>query len=106
MAAMCAILNIPRSTFYYEAKQRDHAEEEEQLTALISDLFRQSRGIYGQRKIKKELNKQGWTVSRRRIGRIMKAQGLVSTSTVAPFKPMKSVCNESETGNTLDRKFQ
>ncbi len=68
VAAMCAILNIPRSTFYYEAKQRDHAEEEEQLTAIISDVFRQSRGIYRQRKIKKELKKQGWTVSRRRIG--------------------------------------
>ncbi|QNM42542.1 IS3 family transposase [Shouchella clausii] len=106
VAAMCAILNIPRSTFYYEAKQRDHEEEEEQLTALISDLFRQSRGIYGQRKIKKELTKQGWTVSRRRIGRIMKAQGLVSTYTVAQFKPTKFVCNESEIGNTLDRKFQ
>ncbi|PAE91194.1 hypothetical protein CHH70_19880 [Shouchella clausii] len=57
------------------AKQRDHEEEEEQLTAFISDVIRQSRGIYGQRKIKKEFNKQGWTVSRRRIVRIMKAQG-------------------------------
>lgn len=36
----------------------------------------------------------------------MKAKGLVSTYTVAPFKPTKSVCNESKIGNALDRKFQ
>ncbi|MCM3380285.1 MULTISPECIES: hypothetical protein [Shouchella] len=57
LAAMCSILNIPRSTF---SQATDHEQEEEQLTAFISNVFRQSRGIYGQRQIKKELNKQGW----------------------------------------------
>lgn len=35
----------------------------------------------------------------------MKEQGLVSKYTVAQFKPIKATCNESEIGNTLDRKF-
>lgn len=55
---------------------------------------------YGQRKVKVELGKLGWTVSRRRIGRIMKEQGLVSKYTVAQFKPSKTSCNESKVGNT------
>jgi putative transposase len=100
---MCFVLQIPRSTFYYEAKIRDDNSEE--LTALITQIFKDSRNNYGQRKIKKELEKLGWQVSRRRIGRIMKEQGLVSKYTVAQYKPTKSTCNESEVGNSLNRSF-
>lgn len=94
---------FPRSTYYYEAENRENNDEE--LTTLVVDIFKKSRNIYGQRKIKKELEKIGWTVSRRRIGRIMREQGLVSKYTVAQYKPNKTTCNESEVGNVLDREF-
>lgn len=100
---MCIVLQISRSTYYYEAKIRDHQDEE--LTTLIVEIFKSSRHIYGQRKIKKELKKLGWQVSRRRIGRIMTEQGLVSKYTVPGFKPTKTTCNESLVGNTLNREF-
>src|SRR5699024_5010780 len=103
VSAMCEVLQIPRSTYYYEAKERNN--QEEILTKLIVKIFKDSRNIYGQRKIKVELAKLGWQVSRRRIGRIMKEQGLVSKYTVAQFKPMKQAVNESETGNVLNREF-
>ena len=99
---MCEVLQIPRSTYYYEAKERDTKEE---LTELIIKIFNENRQVYGQRKIKRKLEKKGWQVSRRRIGRIMKEQGLVSKYTVAQFKPKKSTVNESEIGNTLNREF-
>ncbi len=83
---MCGLLQIARSTYYYEAKIRD--DQEDELTYLIVDIFKQSRNNYGQRKIKVELKKKGWIVSRRRIGRIMNEQGLVSKYTVAQFKPV------------------
>jgi len=44
-------------------------------------------------------------VSRRRISRITKEQGLVSKYTVAQFKPTKSTCNESEVEKVLNREF-
>lgn len=100
---MCNVLQIPRSTYYYEAKARDN--QDEKLTMLVIDIFKQSRNIYGQRKIKVELKKLGWTVSRRRISRIMKEQGLVSKYTVAQFKPTRTTCNESDISNVLNREF-
>jgi len=100
---MCEVLQIPRSTYYYESKIRDNQDDE--LIVLILDIFKKSRNVYGQRKIKKELEKLGWIVSRRRIGRIMKEQGLVSKYTIAQYKPTKTTCNESEVGNVLDREF-
>ncbi|MEI3610737.1 IS3 family transposase [Pseudogracilibacillus sp. SO10305] len=104
VSAMCKVLQIPRSTYYYESKERDNQEEE--LTNLVVQIFKNSRNIYGQRKIKVELEKLGWQISRRRIGRIMKQQGLVSKYTVAQFKPTKSTVNESETSNILNREFK
>jgi len=38
---MCDVLQIARSTYYYEAKQWDNQDEE--LTKLISGTFKESR---------------------------------------------------------------
>ena len=103
VSAMCRVLQVNRSTYYYEAKQTSNDSE---LSSEITEIFKASRSNYGTRKIKKELMKTGKQVSRRRIGRIMKQEGLVSNYTTAQFKPHKDTCNESKTGNVLDRQFQ
>ncbi|EGO61866.1 transposase, partial [Acetonema longum DSM 6540] len=100
---MCDVLQIARSTFYYEAKE---PTKQEGLTAAIVKIFHQNRKAYGTRKIKVKLWEQGFIASRRRIGRIMKEQGLVSTYTIAQYKPHKTTCNEAKTANVLDRKFE
>lgn len=81
---MCDVLKISRTTYYYEAKEKS---AESLLTASTKEIFRQSRNNYGTRNIKMELKKQELIVSCRRIGCIMKQKGLVSTYTVAQFKP-------------------
>lgn len=100
---MCDVLQMSRSTFYYEAKEQPNEGE---LTQVIVDIFQKNRKAYGTRKIKVKLQEQGFTVSRRRIGRIMKEQGLISTYTVAQYKPHKTACNEAATANVLDREFK
>lgn len=99
---MCNVLQLPRSTYYYEATQRPN---EDDITSDILRIFQESRQNYGARKIKHELKKLGKTVSRRRIGRIMKEQGLVSAYTVAQFKPHSERPNESQYANELNREF-
>ena len=103
VSAMCRVLQVNRSTYYYEAKQ---LPDESGLVSEIKEIFRKSRNNYGTRKIKRELMKTGKQVSRRRIGRIMKREGLVSNYTTAQFKPQKDTCNESKTENVLNRQFQ
>ena len=99
---MCKVLHVPRSTYYYESKPK---KEETQLITDIVEIFRRSRNNYGTRKIKHELQKMGQQVSRRRIGRIMKQEGLVSNYTVAQFKPHKASCNEDKIENVVNRQF-
>ena len=102
VSAMCRVLQVNRSTYYYEAKEK---ADESELVSEITDIFKASRSNYGTRKIKKELEKNKKKISRRRIGRIMKQEGLVSRYTTAQYKPHKDSCNESRIENVLNRKF-
>lgn len=102
VSAMCRVLQIPRSTYYYEAKSK---QDESELTANIIDIFKASRNNYGTRKIKSDLKDRNLIASRRRIGRIMKQEGLVSSYTIAQFRPQKDTCNESKIENIVDRQF-
>lgn len=108
---MCDVLNLPKSTYYYHAdlsSKRAKKAEDTEISKEITRIFKESRNNYGTRKIKKELEKlpEPKYVSRRRIGRLMKEQGLVSNYTVAQFKPHKSSCNEAPVKNELQRPFK
>ena len=94
---MCEVLGIAKSTYYYESKKEP---ENDSVTKKIIKVFKASRNNYGTRKIKIELEKKGLIVSRRRIGRIMKEEGLASSYTVAQFKPFKSKVNEVPVKNS------
>lgn len=99
---MCKVLQIPRSTYYYESKAKETTDE---IAPQVIEIFKTSRNNYGTRKIKIELEKLGFIVSRRKIGRIMKKNGLVSNYTVAQYKPYVDKCNESKIANELNREF-
>lgn len=75
------------------------------MIIYIKQIFKEGKKSYGTRRIKAELEILGFTVSRRRIARIMKQEGLVSVYTVAQYKVSESKCNESNTENVLDRDF-
>ncbi len=102
VSAMCRVLQVNRSSYYYKTKQKP---DESELSSEITEIFKASRNNYGTRKIKKELMKTGKQVPRRRIGRIMKRNALVSNYTTAQFKPNKNTCNESKAENILNRQF-
>ena len=42
---MCKVLNLSRSTYYYESKAKN--KDESQLIADIVEIFRRSRNNYG-----------------------------------------------------------
>lgn len=99
---MCDLLNISRSLVYYSPVEKSC---DSKLDNDIITIFKKSRNNYGTRKIKRELNKKGYKVSRRRIGRIMKKYGLVSSYTVKQYKVHSPKCNEETIENIVDRKF-
>ncbi|WP_095121570.1 IS3 family transposase [Streptococcus acidominimus] len=103
ISAMCQCLNIPRSSYYYKAVV---PVSEAQLEEMVKRIFLDSKSRYGARKIKKCLEAQGITLSRRRIRRIMKRLNLVSVYQKAAFKPHAKGKNEAPIPNLLARQFK
>ena len=99
---MCKVLKVSRASVYYQAKPR---QTDMKITEVIKTIFKESRNNYGTRKIKVELTKLGFIVSRRRIGRIMAEVGLVSNYTVKQHKPKNTCVNEEAVPNKVNREF-
>jgi len=76
---MCKYLLVSRSSYYAwcNALPSARAKENQALTEKIDPIFNQGRKNYGTRRIKSALTKEGFTVSRRRIGQLMSAKGLL-----------------------------
>ncbi|MGM0169704.1 hypothetical protein IGI39_004825 [Enterococcus sp. AZ135] len=101
---MCKLLKVARSSYYYEAQGIQKSNEAELDCATIDEFYK-SRRNYGTRKLKKSLETLGFSVSRRRIGRIMKKYNLVSNYTKRQFKKTKPKVNEAPDKNVLNREF-
>ncbi|NYS35815.1 IS3 family transposase, partial [Streptococcus danieliae] len=69
------------------------------------ESFEDSRKTYGTRRIKADLESQGITISRRKIGQIMQKYKLVSKYTITSFKHGKSDSNKSDLPNILNQEF-
>lgn len=104
---MCGLLEVSRSQYYQWAQglMSSRSQETQRLTEEISELVVESQYRYGTRRVQRGLAKKGLTVSRRRIGRIMKEQHL-SCKTRRKFK-MTTDSNHSlpVAANLLDRQF-
>lgn len=73
---MCELLKVSRNGYYRWLKYGER-KEDIALVRCVREIFEDSFKTYGTRRIKKELETEyGWIVSRRRIGRVMRSEGL------------------------------
>ena len=101
---MCRILTIHRSLIY-RRKNSESKPQPDPLCQPVLTSFDRSRGVYGARKIKAELSRQGIRISRRRVRRIMRDNQRESVYTVKKYRVPKTEINEALTPNWLDRSF-
>lgn len=69
----CKLLSINRSTYYYQPSGESELNLE--LMRLIDEQYLETP-FYGQRQMTRHLRREGYAVSRTRIGRLMKLMGL------------------------------
>ena len=107
VASMCQFLNVSRSCLYDWLKRpkTEREKENEELIGHLERLFQAGRGSYGTRRLKRKLADLDYTVSRRRIGRLMKCAGLIC-KTKRKFKvTTDSKHNKPIAPNLLERQF-
>ena len=93
---------VPRSTCYWIIGH-PRTERADPIAGDVRAVRRDSRECYGARKIKAALERRGVIASRRRIGGIMREQGMTSSYARRRFKPRKTRADEAGPANLLDR---
>ena len=68
-------------------------------------MWRDSGKVYGARKIRHALEHEGVTLSRRRINRIMKGNGMAGSYSKAAYRPRPARPNDDPAPNILAREF-
>jgi transposase InsO family protein len=79
---LCKVLEVSVSAYYeWECEQQSaHERRDDELSVLIRRFFAEFRGRYRAPRIQRELAKAGVGVSRKRVARLMRENGLFAKS--------------------------
>ena len=103
---MCYALKLPKGTYFNYKNRGKHGLKaniikKNELTPIIENIFRESKGIYGAPKICAILRNQGHTVSPEFVSAIMRDNEWISSRCGAKRKYI----NSKKRKNILNRKF-
>ncbi len=103
----CELMGVRRQG-YYEQKNRSAARagREKALRTQIQNIFYESRRIYGARKIRVELARRGWHVSRKRVVSLMQKDGLVPVAFKRSVRTTKADPKAAPFPNLLRQDFK
>ena len=104
-SAQCRLLGVARSTYYSMRSRPDRPAAPDPAAPAVVAAHAASKGRYGSRKIKASPGRSGITVSRRRVCRIMRENGLAGTYGRKRFKVHPGAVNEADVPNVVARGF-
>ncbi|MDQ0825238.1 putative transposase [Arthrobacter sp. B2I5] len=68
---------LARSTFFYHQARIQGADPQESIKAAVREIFEKNHGRYGHRRVHTEMVKQGWTVAKKTVLKLMRSLDLV-----------------------------
>ena len=79
VSLVCSALEVPRSSFYYRATERDDEEVIQQILSIAAQFPR-----YGYRRITADLRRREYRVNRKKVLRIMRQNNLLVRQSKKP----------------------
>lgn len=107
IARMCRLYEVTRQGYYAYVRSLSSPRllEEGALRERITAIHAESGGRYGSPKVRRELRRRGEGVSKRRVERIMRGEGLIGTSRRRHRTTTRANPAHPVEPNTLDRNF-
>jgi len=104
---LCKHLQISRSGYYeyLHRKPSNHTIEYEILSEKIKHIFIKHKRRYGSKRIKIHLEQENISISRRRVGRLMRENGLVAKGCNYHYKKYNKLHHE-ERPNLIKQEFK
>ncbi len=104
---ICRVLPIAASTYHERAARRrdparlsDRARRDGELKPEIVRVFAENFGVYGARKVWRQIKREGFNVARCRVERLMRGLGLQG---VIRGKPVRTTISDKATPCPLDQ---
>ena len=107
IAARCRLLKVSRSGYYawLERAESVHAQQDRQLSVRIRASFEASRKRYGSPRIWEDLREEDIHISRKRVVRLMQAEGLRARARKRFKSTTMSDHDQPVAANILNREF-
>jgi putative transposase len=77
LPVLLQVAGLARSTFFYHQARLQAPDPQEALKAALTGIFTTNHGRYGHRRIHIELLRQGWTLAKKTVLKLMRSLGLV-----------------------------
>jgi putative transposase len=105
--SMCAVLPIAPSTYYASTTRplSARALADQELEKEIKRIYADNYGVYGVRKIWKQLRREGMTVARCTVARLMRKLGLRGVIRGKTWKTTKPDTSAQRPADLVDRQF-
>ena len=107
IARLCRVLELNRSSYYASLKSTPtlHDLEDDKLRPVIKSIFSEHKGRYGRPRVMAELVSRGINTSAKRVARLMREEGLVSTPPKRFIRTTNSNHKFPKADNLLQRDF-
>jgi putative transposase len=107
VSVLCETLGVSLSGYYGWKKRplSQHQREDQQLAERIQAVYHVNRQVHGSPRIHADLRDQGMCVSRKRVARLMREQGLSACRRRHRTMPTKSEPGARVAPNVLDQEF-
>ena len=108
VAQACRVLDVSRSGYYrwLQAEPSERAIDDAVLAAEIKEIFHEHQGRYGAPRIRRALRRRGVRPSKKRVARLMRAQGLRGHTPRRFRKTTDSRHTKRIAPNLLERDFR
>lgn len=104
LADLLHAAQLPRSTFYYQAKALAMPDRHKEIKAKIQAVYAEHRGWYGYRRVTAAIRRDGRLVNHKTVQRLMSGMGLKSRVRAKKYRSYRGELGEAAP-NSLNREF-
>jgi putative transposase len=104
LADLLHAAQLPRSTFYYQAKVLAMPDKHDELKAQIQAVYTEHRGLYGYRRVTAAIRRDGRLVNHKAVQRLMSDMGMKSRVRPKKFRSYRGELGQAAP-NFLNREF-
>ena len=108
VATLCRVLGVSPSGYYAWRRRRrsERRRRDEELRGMIRSIHKASRGTYGMPRVHAELAEGGVRVSRKRVARLMREEGLAGVSRRRGVRTTRADRRHRAAPDRVERQFR